>query len=185
MVQGQRNLRVTVGNDSVEADLMEVGRLQLQHLEDSRTVDLVCGPLEFLGCPVLATESRVDELFAILVQKVEGGQMRTTRDLDELRKPVPRLPDGKGAEEFEIEEGMYRSVVCTEAVLVVAIVHGDLDGDGCVDEADDSGRNADEVGIATVCCTGEADHRSVIALLGRNKLWLAEASVVLLTLLRR
>lgn len=47
-------------------------------------------------------------------------------------------------------------MVGAEAVLVAAVVDGDLDGDGGVDEADDGGGDADVVGVAAVGGAGEA-----------------------------
>jgi hypothetical protein len=41
-------------------------------------------------------------------------------------------------------------VVRSETVLVVAIVNGDLDTDTGVDQANDGGRDTDEVGIPSV-----------------------------------
>ena len=50
---------MAVGNNTVETDLVEVGRLELQHLVDTSTVDLIrC--LEDLLVITLTTESRSD-----------------------------------------------------------------------------------------------------------------------------
>ena len=51
---------------------------------------------------------------------------------------------------------MLGRVVGAQAVLVAAVVDGDLDGDGGVDEADDGGGDADVVGVAAVGGTGKA-----------------------------
>lgn len=47
-------------------------------------------------------------------------------------------------------------MVGAQAVLVAAVVDGDFDGDGGVDEADDGGGDADIVGVAAVGGAGEA-----------------------------
>lgn len=55
----ERTPGVAVGNDTVETDLVEVGRLELQHLVDTSTVDLIrC--LENLLVVALTTEPRSD-----------------------------------------------------------------------------------------------------------------------------
>ena len=51
---------------------------------------------------------------------------------------------------------MHGGVVCTETVLVVAIVDGNLDGDTSVDEANDGGGNSDEVGVSAVRSASKA-----------------------------
>jgi hypothetical protein len=45
---------------------------------------------------------------------------------------------------------MNWGVICSETVLVVTIINGDLDGDTGVDETDDCGWDSDEVGVASV-----------------------------------
>lgn len=57
-------------------------------------------------------------------------------------------------------------MVGTEAVLVVAVVDGDLDGDGSINETDDGSGNADVVGVAAVRSTSEAVDGGVSQLVG-------------------
>jgi len=147
---------VTVGNDTVKANLVEVGCLELQHLVDTSPVDLVGCVLDLLLSTVGVTESGVNELFGVLVEKVECGQVSTARDLNQLCETVPDLRSGECAEETEVEECVLGCVVGTETVLVVAVVDTDLDRDGCVNQADNGGGNADEVGVAAVCGTSKS-----------------------------
>jgi hypothetical protein len=144
---------VTVGNDTVETDLVKVGGLELEHLVDTSPVDLVGSLLDLLLGTIGVAESGVDELLGIFVEKVECGQVSTAGDLDQLCETVPDLRSGKSAEETEVKEGVDRSVVCTETVLVVGVVDTDLDGDGSVDQANNGGGDTDEVGVAAVGST--------------------------------
>lgn len=123
----ERDIRVTVGNDSVKTNLVKVGCLKLQHLVDTSPVDLVGRILDLLLGTVGVAESGADELLGVFVEKVECGQVSTARNLDQLCETVPDLRSGECAEETEVEEGVLGSVVGTQAVLVVAVVDGDLD----------------------------------------------------------
>jgi hypothetical protein len=71
------NSRVTVGNDTVETDLVEVGGLELKHLVDTSPVDLVGSLLHLLLSTVGVAECGVDQLLGIFVEKVERGQVST------------------------------------------------------------------------------------------------------------
>jgi hypothetical protein len=153
VVKMDRHLRVTVGNDTVETDLVKVRGLELEHLVDTSPVDLVGSLLDLLLGTIGVAESGVDELLSIFVEKIKCGQVSTAGDLDQLCETVPDLRSGKSAEETKVKEGVDRSVVCTETVLVVGIVDTDLDGDGSVDQANDGGGDTDEVGVAAVGST--------------------------------
>lgn len=118
---------MTVGNDSVKTNLVKVGCLKLQHLVDTSPVDLVGRILDLLLGTVGVAESGADELLGVLVEKVECGQVSTARNLDQLCETVPDLRSRECAEETEVEEGVLGSVVGTQAILVVAVVDGDLD----------------------------------------------------------
>lgn len=50
---------------------------------------------------------------------------------------------------------MHRCVVGSEAVFVVAIVDGNLDRDGCVDQTNDGGRHSNEIGVPAIRRTRE------------------------------
>jgi hypothetical protein len=149
-------IRVTVGNDTVKTNLVEVGCLELQHLVDTSPVDLVGCVLDLLLSTIGVAESSVNKLLSVLVEEVECGQVGTAGDLDQLCETVPDLRSGQCAEETEVEECVLGCMVGTETVLVVAVVDADLDGDGSIDQADDGGRNADEVGVAAVGGTGKS-----------------------------
>jgi hypothetical protein len=141
---------VTVGDDAVEHDLVEVGGLELEHLVDTGTADAVGGLLQVVRGAVCAAEARGDEVLAVGVEEVEGGLVGAGRDLDELGEAIADLGDGEGAEEGEVKECVDGGMVGSETVLVVAVVDGNLDGDGGINEADDGGGDADEVGVAAV-----------------------------------
>lgn len=84
---------MAVSNDSVESDLMQVGRLKLEHLKDGLSVDLdwialdlqidcgscstydVSSGADILRSAIGSTESRVDQLLAELVQEVKHLQV--------------------------------------------------------------------------------------------------------------
>lgn len=148
---------MTVGNDTVKTNLVEVRCLELEHLVDTSPVDLVGCLLDLLLSTVGVAESGVDELLGVLVEKVKCGQVSTAGDLDQLCETVPDLRSGECAEETEVEEGVLGCVVGTETVLVVAVVDTDLDGDGSVNQANDGGGNADEVGVAAVGSAGKSE----------------------------
>lgn len=146
---------MTVGNDSVKTNLVKVGGLKLQHLVDTVTVDLVGSIADLLGSTITATEASRDELLTVLVEQVEGVKVGTGGDLDQLCEAVADLSIGESAEESEVKEGVHGSVVGTQTVLVVAVVDGDLDGDGSVNETNDGGRNTNVVGVSAVGGTSE------------------------------
>ena len=82
---------VAVSDDTVETDLVEVRSLQLQHLVDAGAVDLVRSLADLLGGIVAATELHLDELLAVLVEKVERPQVGAARDLDQLCETISHL----------------------------------------------------------------------------------------------
>ena len=147
---------MTVGNDTVKTDLVQVWSLELQHLEDTSTVDLVCSIIDLLLGAVSTTEASADELLAVLVEQIESWEVTTSGDLDQLCESVSDLSLWKSAQEAEVEESVHWGVVGTETILVVAVVDGDLDGDGSVNETNDGGWNTDVVGVAAVGSTGES-----------------------------
>ena len=119
--------RVAICDDSIKSNLMEVWGFKLQHLMYALLVNLIRRGTNFLWCAICAAKSRVDELFTVFVKEVEGIEVRACRDLDQLGKAISDLGGGEGAEEGEIQEGVYRCMVSTKAVLIVAIIDGDLD----------------------------------------------------------
>lgn len=75
---------------------MKVGGLQLQHLKDTGAVDLVRSLTDLLGSVIGATKACLDQLLAVLVEKIKCGQMSTARDLDQLGKAIADLSFRKG-----------------------------------------------------------------------------------------
>lgn len=149
------NLRVTIGDDSVETNLVKVGGLELQHLVNTVAVDLVSGILDLLGSTITTAKASGDELLAILVEEVEGVEVSASRDLDQLCESVADLSIGKCAKEAKVKEGVHGSVVGTQTVLVVAVVDGNLDRDRGINQTNDSGGDTNEVGVSAVGSTGE------------------------------
>lgn len=153
---------MTVSNDSVKTNLVEVRGLELEHLVDTSAVDGVGCFGNLLGRSVGTTETGRDELLAVLVEQVEGVKVSTGRDLNQLRETVTDLSLRETAEEREIEEGADRSMVSTETVLVVAVVDGNLDGNGSINQTNHSSGDSDEVGVAAVRRTGESTELLVL-----------------------
>ena len=150
---------MAICNDPIQSDLMQVRRLQLQHLVDPLPVDLIRRLDQLLRTPIRSAKALLNQLLAVLVQQVKGVEMGTSRDLDQLREAVADLGRGQRSQEREVEEGVDRCVVGAQTVLVVAIVDGDLNGDGCIDQADDRGGDTDEVCVAAVRSTCESVRR--------------------------
>lgn len=96
---------MAVGNDTIQHDLMQVGRLKLQHLIDARPTDHICRTSDLLRHAVLGpTKCAVDQVLAVAVQQAKGVSVGARRDLDELGKAIADLGDGQGAQEREIKE---------------------------------------------------------------------------------
>lgn len=108
-----------------------------------------------------STKFGVNELLAILVQQVKDLKVCTRRNLDELCKSIPDLSNRQGAEESKVQEGVDRSMVGTKAVLVVAVVDGNLDAHTSINQANDSSRHPNEVGVSSVGRAGETEGSSV------------------------
>lgn len=145
-----------VGNDTVKHNLMQVRCLQLEHLIDTRTTDLIRRAPDLLGRPIIATKRRANQILAVSVKQVQGGLVSTRRDLNELGEAIADLRHGQRAQEGKVQEGVDGRVVGAQPVLVPSVVDTDFDGHGGVDEPDDGGRDTDEVGAAAVGGTSEA-----------------------------
>ena len=147
---------MAVCNDSVKADLVKIGSLELQHLVDASPVDLVCCVLHSRWSAISTTKASADELLTKLVEKIECSQMRTCRDFDELSEAISNLGFWERAKECEVKECLHWCVVCTKSVLVVAIVDRHLDRDGCINQTNDGGRYPNEVCVSAVCSTSKS-----------------------------
>ena len=144
------DLRVTISNNTIETYLMQVGRLQFQHLLDSIPVDGVCSFLHLRGSTIRATECSCNQILTVSVEKIESMKIRTRRDLDQLSEAVADLRLWQSAKESEIKESLHWCVVGTKTILVVAIVDGNLDRHRGVNQTDDGGRDADVVAVSAV-----------------------------------
>lgn len=123
---------MAVSNDSVETNLMEIWCLDLQHLVDAHPVNLVGRVSYLLRGAIGATEPGLDDLLAIFVEQVECLEMSTCRDLDEFCEAVSNLSFWQRPQERKVEEGLDWGMVCTQSVLVVAVIDSDFDRDRCV-----------------------------------------------------
>ena len=102
---------MAICNDSIQSDLVQVRRLQLQHLVDALPVNIIRGLDQLLRASIRSAKTLLNQLLAVLVQQVKGVEMRTRRDLDQLREAVADLSRGQGSQEREVEEGVDRGVV--------------------------------------------------------------------------
>jgi hypothetical protein len=153
---------MAICNDPIQSDLMQVRRLQLQHLVDSLPVDLIRRLDQLLRASIRSAKALLNQLLAVLVQQVKGVEMRTRRDLDQLGETVANLSRRQGSKECEVKEGVDWGVVGAQTVLVIAVVDGDFDGDGCVDQTDDRGGDSDEVCVAAVGSACESVRTSAL-----------------------
>lgn len=141
---------MAVSNNSVQTNLVQVGRLQLQHFVNPVPVNLVRSVPDFLRAVVHTAEASTNQLLAVLVQQIKGGQVSTARDLDQLGESVADLSLRESTEESKVKEGVLRCVVGAQAVLVVAVVHGDLDRYRSVDQTNDGRGDTNVVRVASV-----------------------------------
>lgn len=147
---------MAICDDSVKTNLVQVGGLKLQHLVDTSPVDRIGGIGNLLRRAICTAEAGLDELLAVLVQKVEGVKVSASGDLDQLCKSVSDLSLGKRSKESEVEEGVHWCVVGTQAVFVVAVVDSHLDRDRGVDQTNDGSGDTDEVGVSAVRSTSKS-----------------------------
>lgn len=152
---------MAVCNNSVKTDLVQVRCLELQHLVNASSVNLVCCLGDLLGRAIGTAEASRYKLLSELVEQVEGVEVSTGRDLNELCETVADLSLWKSTHETKVQESVHGCVVSTETVLVVAIVDGNLDRDRSIDQTNDGGWDADVVGVASVRSTSESMRRLV------------------------
>lgn len=147
---------MTIGDDSVKANLVQVRSLELEHLVDTSSVNSVCSIGDLLGRAIDTTETGRDELLAKLVKKVKGRKVSAGGNLDQLCKSVTDLTLWESAKEAEIEKRLHWGVVGTKTVLVVAVVDSNLDGDRGINQTNHGGWDSDVVGVAAVGCTSKS-----------------------------
>ena len=68
---------------------------------------------------------------------------------------VSTLGQGSAQTLRKYERGTYK------AVFIVPVVHGNFNADACVNKTDDSSRNSNEIGVATIACCSKTNHRDV------------------------
>lgn len=110
----------------------------------------ISSSLQLRSSAVSTPKLVLNELLAELVEEVKDLEVRARGDLDQLGEAISHLSDREGSQECEVQEGVHGGVVGAKAVLVVAVVDGDLDGDTGVDEANDGGGNSDEVRVSAI-----------------------------------
>jgi len=104
--------RVTEGNDTVEHQLVQVARLEPEHLLDSALADVITNVLQLLVV-VLESVSGLDELLSVLDQKVPDSLLGNGTDLDQLGGSVSDLTLGQSLQEAEVEVSVDGSEVGT------------------------------------------------------------------------
>lgn len=79
--------------------------------------------------------------------------MSARRDLDQLGKSISDLRHWQRSKECKVEECLHWGMVSTQSVLVIAIVDGNFNRHRCVDQANNSRWDSDEVRVASVRST--------------------------------
>lgn len=136
--------------------------------------DLLCSIKDFLLCSIGTTKSCLNESFTVLLEEFPDSNVRNRRDLDELSKSISNLSFWQCAEECEVKEGDDGSMIGSKTVLQLAVVDGNLDGDSSINETNDCGRDADEVGVSAV--RGACKTDDIGDLVAREKAGSAECS---------
>ena len=79
-------------NHTIKSDLVQVSRLQLKHLEDGTTADLIGGILQLSATSLrLSSKASLDQLRSILDEEVPRWLFGAVCNLHQLRKSVPDL----------------------------------------------------------------------------------------------
>ena len=104
--------RVTDGDNTVQHQLLQVARLEPEHLFDSALADVITDVSRLLFV-VLETVSGLDELLSVLDQKVPDSLLGNGTDLDQLGGSVSDLTLGQGLQEAEVEVSVDGSKVGT------------------------------------------------------------------------
>ena len=102
---------MAVCDDTVQTNLVEIRRLELQHLVDAGAVDLIRGLADVLCRIIRTAKTRSDQLLAELVKQIERPEMSTAGDLNQLCETVANLAFGQTSQELEVEECVHRGVV--------------------------------------------------------------------------
>merc|ERR1719236_279801 len=133
--------------------LEQVRAFELQHLLHAHLGDLLANLAQTLRRAIGEAELVLDEVLGVLLKELESLEVLHRRDLDELRNSVPHMRLCKRPEQMEIDDHTAVWVECSDAVLVLLCqVAANLDGNGRIDHADQSGREPDIRSRATVKC---------------------------------
>ena len=155
---------MSISNHAIQPNLVEIGCLELQHLEDSVLIDLIRSFMDFLCGAICAAEASGDKLLAVFVQEVKGGFVRAHRNFDQLCKSISNLRRGQGTEETKIEECVNGGMVGSQAILIIPVIDSDFDRHRRVNEADNGRRYANVIRVSTISCTCESGKVSLICL---------------------
>ena len=98
--------RMTIRNDPVQANLVQVWSLKFQHLVYAFFVDLVRSNTDLFRGAISTAEPSGNQLFAVFVQQFKSLEVRARGYLNELCKPIPDLCGRKCSEKAKIEEGV-------------------------------------------------------------------------------
>lgn len=85
---------MAIGDDSIKHNLMQIRRLQQQHLINPRPTNLIRDLLNLRIRLIRPSKGRPDQLLAVPVQQVVRLLVGARRDLDELGEAVADLGDG-------------------------------------------------------------------------------------------
>lgn len=147
-----------IGDHAIQPDLMQIGRFEFQHLEDTRAVYLTRRGADLRRCAVHAPMS----CSQYLSSRSNIRRCAHVEILISSAKPVPYLAFGQRPQEAKVQEGVSGRMVRAHTVLVVAVVDGGLDADGRVNEPNHSRRDTDVVCVASVSRASEAISLSVL-----------------------
>jgi hypothetical protein len=129
---------------------MKVWRLQLEHLMNAVAANAIRSLLQLLGSIISSSKCSVDETLTMLDQQVVSLNVSARRNLDQLGKTIANLRNRQSSQKRKVKERVNWAMISTEAVLVVAVVDGDFDRYGCINQTDDGCGNTNVVGVATV-----------------------------------
>lgn len=152
----QRRPSVSVCDDSVKTDLVEIGCLELQHFVDGISVDAIRNLFQSEIGTFSTTEGLADQGLTIGVEKVEGWEMSANGDLDQLREAITDLRDWQSPQEGEVKEGLCWSMIGTKTIFVLRVIDGCLDAHGSINQTDECSRNADEWCVPAIHSAGKS-----------------------------
>src|ERR1700730_7660165 len=102
---------MSISDDPIQSNLMQIRRLQLQHLMDAFPINLIRSLDQLPRTAIRSPKTLLNQLLTVLIQQVESIEMRTSRNLYQLCETVTDLGCRKSPQEGEVEEGVNRGVV--------------------------------------------------------------------------